>query len=310
MSRRNLYNRVERDAQIRRDRAHAHLSRVRSRGARGTRRNFRIADQPSRRLLAAALIGGLCAGVLWGDRLLALGLSDDAAVVDTIAVRGAHHLSAEQVAIATGVAPGSALSAVEMSTVKQLLEDHDWIATASAVRFPGGAIVVEIVERMPRAAIALGTPPESYAVDATGIPFAVADSDSLMGLPVLVVGDSVAPREANARLAEAVHLAYRLPELGLALPAEISIASDGDPEGFALRFNSISPRFVLGRRDLDERLDHLARLLSRHSNVVAGAENVDLRFADQVVLRDTPTPKRAAAELGGHPILPNRRPAG
>jgi cell division septal protein FtsQ len=214
-------------------------------------------------------------------------------------VRGALHLSADEVAAATGLAPSAPLTDVDTRAVVEQLEDNDWIASADAVRMPGGAVVVGIVERTALAAIEIGTPAERYAVDATGSPFAVADREVLEGLPRLTPAESVTPREPSERLAEAVHLAYRLPKIGLTLPAEVSIAAAGDPEGFALRLGSLAPRFVLGREDLDERLDHLARLLARRPAAVAEATSVDLRFADQVVLRNAPTSKEGAAALGG-----------
>jgi len=199
---------------------------------------------------------------------------------------------------------------VDLAQVREQLEAQDWIASAKAVYLPGGTIVVEVVERTPRATIALGKPLERYAVDAAGIPFAVVAGDALTEIPVLVAIASINPREADARLAEAIRLAYRLPELGVALPTEVSIAADSDAEGFALRFASIAPRFVLGRGDPDAQLAELARLLTRHPDVITDAASVDLRFADQVVLRSEPTSKGAAAEPGGRPVPLNRRPAG
>jgi hypothetical protein len=230
--------------------------------------------------------------------------------VDVIAVRGARHLSADEVAAATGLAPGAALDDVDTRSVAEQLEDNDWIAAAEAVRMPGGAVVVGIVEREALAAIELGKPAKPYAVDATGSPFAVADRELLKGLPLLSAAEAIAPREPSPQLAAAVQLAYRLPEVGLALPVEVSIAAQDDPEGFALRFETLAPRFVLGREDLDERLDHLARLLARRPAAVAEATSVDLRFADQVVLRNTPTSKEGAVAPGGGSAPSKRGSAG
>jgi hypothetical protein len=304
-------NRLERDARLRRDRAHAHLERVRSRRSGGSRGAPRRSI--SRRAFAAALLAGLASGVLWGDALLTaagLGSGGEPPRVTAIAVRGAQHLSDREIAGASGVAPGAALAAVDTRAVEAQLEDHAWIASARAVRMPGGTVLVGVVERTALAGIELGAPLRPYAVDATGAPFAPTDRETLAGLPRLAAAGSVLPHQPSARLADAVHLAYRLPEVGLALPAEVSIAAEDDPEGFALRFASLAPRFVLGREDLNERLEQLARLLARRPDAVAQASSVDLRFADQVVLRTEPTPGGAASALGGRSAPFNRRPAG
>jgi cell division septal protein FtsQ len=308
MIRRDGYHRVERDARVRSTRAQAHLERVRSRRAGGASAR-RSAPSTPRRRRAAALGVGAILGLLWGDALLAAA-AGGATGVDVIAVRGARHLSADEVAAATGLAPGAALDDVDTRSVAEQLEDNDWIAAAEAVRMPGGAVVVGIVEREALAAIELGKPAKPYAVDATGSPFAVADRELLKGLPLLSAAEAIAPREPSPQLAAAVQLAYRLPEVGLALPVEVSIAAQDDPEGFALRFETLAPRFVLGREDLDERLDHLARLLARRPAAVAEATSVDLRFADQVVLRNTPTSKEGAVAPGGGSAPSKRGSAG
>jgi hypothetical protein len=311
MTPRQRFSRIERDAQLRRTRANAHLERVRSRRSAGS--GSAPWEGVPRRALAIALLAGFAAGALWGEALLAgtgRGPGGAPPSVDAIAVRGAQHLSSREIAGASGVAPGAALARVDPRAVEAQLEDHSWIASARVARMPGGTLLVGVVERTALAGIELGAPPRPYAVDATGAPFAAADRETLAGLPRLAAAGSVRPHQPSARLADAVQLAYRLPEIGLALPAEVSIAAEGDPEGFALRFAALAPRFVLGREDLNERLDQLAELLARRSDTVAQAASVDLRFADQVVLRTEPTPGGAASALGGRPAPLNRGPAG
>jgi hypothetical protein len=56
---------------------------------------------------------------------------------------------------------------------------------------------------------------------------------------------------------------------------------------------------VLGHGELDERLDALARLVSARPDVVATATSIDLRFADQVVLRGAPAQEGSANQASG-----------
>jgi len=116
---------------------------------------------------------------------------------------------------------------------------------------------------------------------------------------IVAFRDDVRPREPNPQLATAARLAQRLPELGLALPREVTIAPEDDPRGYGLRLFALDARVVLGRSDLDARLDALARLLAARPDVVAGASIIDLRFADQVVLRSASARDGSAHQADG-----------
>jgi len=294
--------RMERDARRRRARAEAHLARVRQRregGQRSAAAPTAVRPRPAL-ILGGALLFGLFLGE--GTLLAAADGLGASGAVETIAVRGAGRLTPSDVAEATGVGRGAHLALVDSRAVAEQLEDHDWIAEARAMRLPGGSLVVDVVERAPLASIEVGSPPAPFAVDATGAPFAPLGGDELEGLPRLVPAGSVTPREPSLRLAEAVRLAHRLPDLGLALPAEVTIAAEDDPEGLTFRLAALPARFVLGHDDLDARLEDLVHLLASNPKSVAEAEWVDLRFADQVVLRRKSTsqgPTQAAAARGG-----------
>jgi len=92
----------------------------------------------------------------------------------------------------------------------------------------------------------------------------------------------------------------------------VQVSAQDDPEGFALQLADPRARVVLGREDLDARLDDLAQLLSARPDAVAAAEQIDLRFADQAVLRDGPAREGwATTAVGrGRGTPPNGRPAG
>ncbi len=117
---------------------------------------------------------------------------------------------------------------------------------------------------------------------------------------------------ADERLARAIELAYRLPEFNLPLPSELFISDEADPTGFAFRLPSLRPLIVLGHEHLDARLASLARLLKSELEEVENSETLDLRFADQAVLRGAPPPKGAdqAATARGHATSSRARPTG
>jgi cell division protein FtsQ len=277
-------DRLERDARARRARGHAHLSRLRQRGRvvhEGA--GFRLPRRVRLAALACAALLGSCAG----QAFIALG---GGGAVDAIAVRGASRLSPREIARATGIPRGARLSEVETEAVVAALEAHDWIASARALRWPGGRVVVEVVEREPLAALAVGE--RRFAIDASGAAFTELRPGQEDALPRLVAEQAPQPGAADPLRAEAAGLAARLPELGLAAPDEVRVAAPGDPEGVSLRLPGLAGVVVLGTESLESRLRDLARLLEQRRDEASRAARIDLRFADQAVLRS------AAAQEG------------
>jgi cell division protein FtsQ len=283
---------VELAARARRRRALAHLERVRDQREASN-------NPPPHRLralvLALSFAGGAWVGSAW--------LAD--ATLETVSVRGARHLSAQAIAAISGVAPGAPLAALDRDSVAARLTENAWIEQARVLALPSGRLLLTVVEREPVAVLAGEEP---WAVDAAGSPFAPAPSVGLEALPRLVATHTTAPGE----LAQAVALARRLPELGLATPLEVGIAAPNDPEGLSLRLPGLAPRVVLGRENLDAKLASLTRVLEAKLPELASATRLDLRFRDQAVLDVMPPPKgtaQAAASRGG--AMPsNGRPTG
>jgi cell division septal protein FtsQ len=283
---RSCATRAERKAEARRARALSHLQRVRGQLPSRTPRNALFAAAAALSLAAGATSGvSLARGAGWFGR---------DAQLESISVRGASHLAAADVAVATGVSRNAALSVVEPVSVAKRLEDNAWIAEANALRLPTGTLLVDVTEMVPVALVDAGTPARTWVVDAGGTPFAVAEERHEAELPRIVTAGAVAPNEPNEEVARAVRLAHALPRFGLMQPVEISVAAEGDPEGFALRLAGLATRIVLGREDLDAKLQKLARLLASDVPEIGDVRELDLRFADQAVLRNEPSPEGAA----------------
>ncbi len=296
--------RVERTTAARRERAQEHLNRVRREG-----------PAPHRTQLwgVAAALAAIGVGGALGSSWVGVGaaLSESGGRLDAIYVRGASQLSGQEVAEATGLAPGAAWTSVDPAAAALHLSSHPWITSARAVRATPTTLVIRIEERVPRAVTA-DADGRLLFVDASGTAFAPAVGERANSLPRLVPVGAVVRDQADHALAEAVDLSQRVLAHGLALPAEVALAADGDPEGYVLRLAGRSARVVLGRDDLDARLARLAQLLASNVSEIVAAATVDLRFADQAVLRETrsPTGEAQAAAKRRDATPSNRRPSG
>jgi cell division septal protein FtsQ len=268
-------------------------------------------------VLAASFAAGLGGGSSVAEAT-ASWLAGEAPRLEAIAVRGAGQLSSAEIAAATGVPRGVDLRLVDAPAVAERLSRHPWIASARAVELPEGRLLVDVVERRAVATVSAPGSASVFAVDANGTPFApVGDGKApkaprsepqaseggppqnpAAGLPRLVQSAPVSLGEADPALAEAVDFARRLAALGLPRPFEIGVSAPDDPIGYWLRLEGYPPQVILGRDDLDARLGALARVLEVAPPDAAGAATLDLRFADQVVLRGTPSGKPEAIATG------------
>jgi hypothetical protein len=266
-------------------------------------------------VVPTAVVASLTIGALFGSPLVAAGRSwigGETLRLEAISVRGTEHLSLAEIAESTGLPPGAEWASIDPSEIEARLIEHPWIADASAVRLPTGRLLVHVTEYSPRALVALGKPAQDFVVNLQGMPFAPADDRVPSGLPHLIPSGAVERNVADERMARAIELAYRLPEFNLPLPSELFISDEADPMGFGFRLPNLKPRIVLGHDHFDERLASLSRLLKTGLEEVEGSETLDLRFADQAVLRGAPSPKGAkqAATTRGHAASSKARPTG
>ena len=282
-------DRTEQEAQRRRARANQHLDRLRNRRGETTRAT-RVLPVPRGAWMLGALGLALMIGAWVGDDALAMGGAGWR--VSAVEVQGATHLSGAEIARAADIAVGDGYAAADPRRLAGSLRQNAWIAEASAARLPGGTVVLRVREREPLAVIeGRGGP---LGIDAEGRPFAVLDARDAKDLPRLRCENTPLPGEPDPRIAEAIRVARSFPSRGLALPREIALGSEADPEGLVLRLPGMEARFVMGAKDLDARVGMLAELLAKRPAEVAEAASVDLRFLGQAVLSGKTDPKGSA----------------
>ncbi len=297
---------AERLAQARRQRARAHLERVRRRSQRPS--------GPRRGVLAALAALAVAAGFAVGVRgvLAAARFAELTGIpVRTIGVQGAVTLTASQVARASGVAPGTPMVELDLLAIEERLRSQPWILEANALPLPPDRLLLSVREREPVAVVVLEGGVSAHVVDADGLPFAPARPAEISSLPHLIGGAGVEPGRASEALAAAVRASRALAPLGLPAAAELRIADPADPEGLTLRLRGHEARILLGAGDPTPKLRRLARLFAADLPEVERAAFIDLRFADLAVLRSAPSPKgRAKATVPrGRAAPPTHGPA-
>jgi hypothetical protein len=201
-------------------------------------------------------------------------------LVRRLEVEGARRL--DPAALAAAVLPDDAPDPVTTDEIAARLEAHPWIASVVVARLAPDAVVARIVEHEPAAvAQVLGETP--VLVDAGGIAFADALGAAWSVLPQLVVAEPPARDRRDPVLAQGVALAHRVAAAGF---DGIEIALDGeDPNAVpALRLAGVPARIVLGAGDPTPKLARLVQTLAAHPSA-HDAREIDLRFAEQVVIR-------------------------
>lgn len=269
------WTRNESEAEIRRARAQAHLAKRRGNGSG----NGPVRVRRGPYAAVAGLAGVL--GLLFGGPLAEALLGMSGQPVERVAIRGAKSLAAAEVARRSGIAADADLGEIDPEQVQRALETEPWILHARALALPGGTVVLDVHERTPAGLTTIDD--TDYAVDRAGVPFVVVNAEDHAGLP-RVQAEGAAPEQAEARLARAIALAERLPAYGISGRATIHVAADDDPEGFALALPGVPARIRLGEEP-ETRLAPLAELVAERPDAVAMASDIDLRFANQVVLR-------------------------
>lgn len=271
-----------------------------------------------RRLAPGAALAACALGAALAGPLLRAGVAarPELFAVRELAVVGVKQLAPGEVARAAGLGAGSSI--VGLDELGARLARHPWIAGVRAARVSPDTVVVRIVERVPAAIWVRGTGPDgaddALLVDAAGAAFAAAGGFDLPRLR-LDAPDAVACPPAGGcapdpRLAAGVALARAVEQAGFARPEiELPSGAADTPDGLppralpVLRLAGVTPRVLLGHGDLETQLERLTRVLA---DVPASraADEIDLRFAGQVVLRPPPAEPAGAGEMPAEGVLP------
>jgi hypothetical protein len=237
-------------------------------------------------LLATACLGAVAA---WGGEVSDALVDLEAFRVEDIEVRGLRYLSHEAVIAQLGFTAETSVWGDKDAWIDRLLA-HPLVKEAEVTRRPPDGLLLVVTERTP---IALAPTPTLEPIDADGYRLPLDPAEYRLDLPVIHTrrmppqGSRLVPEDVRRLAAEVEHLMASDTSF---LQLVSSVAWDGRGAVVA-RWTEPPVSFLLPPRApparLREGLGALADAIAKWPDSVPAA--IDLRFADQVVVRRTPS---------------------
>ncbi len=235
-------------------------------------------------LLATVLLG---AAWTWGGRVPEALSVMEAFRVTEVEIRGVRYLTRSDVLEAIRVGPDTSVWG-DLDSWAEALRAHPLVRTVEVERRIPNALVITIGERVP---VALVSTPTVVPVDEEGILLPLDPAEHRLDLPLVDVGRAPAagsrllPGQARELVAEVA----RLMSIDTAFLQMVSEVRWGERRTIVARWIEPDVEFLLplgvSQDRLREALNALAHAASNTSGEVP--EVIDLRFADQVVVRRT-----------------------
>lgn len=235
-------------------------------------------------LLATVLLG---AAWTWGGRVPEALSVMEAFRVTEVEIRGVRYLTRSDVLEAIRVGPETSVWG-DLDSWAEALRAHPLVRTVEVERRIPNALVITIGERVP---VALVWTPTVVPVDEEGILLPLDPAEHRLDLPLVDVGRAPAagsrllPGQARELVAEVA----RLMSIDTAFLQMVSEVRWGERRTIVARWIEPDVEFLLplgvSQDRLREALNALAHAASNTSGEVP--EVIDLRFADQVVVRRT-----------------------
>jgi hypothetical protein len=234
--------------------------------------------------MATAAFG---AAMAWGDRLPAAFVDLEMFRIEDVQVRGLRYLEEAEVVALLDLEPGTSVW-TDKATWHDRIAAHPLVKTVRVGRRLPDGLLISVTERTP---IALGPTPTLEPMDAEGRRLPLDPAAYRLDLPVIHTtrrpprGSRHFPAEVRRLAAEVEHLMAADTSF-LQLVSSVSSTRGG---GVAVRWTEPDVEFLLpphaSPARLREGLSALADAAAREREGMPDA--IDLRFADQVVVRRT-----------------------
>lgn len=224
-----------------------------------------------------AVSAGIAFGTAWAIR-------SPRFTVTSVEVAGQHRMSREDVVAAAGIPPGVNLFAFDPRDVEARLEALPLIRRAEVIRSLPNRVSVTIEERRPFTMVNAG---RLHWIDEEGVDLGFESRAVALGAPVLSgLGPDDLGGRPSGRVAVGISLLRRLLRARSALLGQISEIDVSRAEGPVL-YTVDGVEVRLGKEDWEARLGRLQGVLAQLSASGESVTSIDLRFRDQVVLKDS-----------------------
>jgi cell division protein FtsQ len=190
---------------------------------------------------------------------------------DDIRVTGLVHQEPEMLLTALGIRPGGSLIGFDTANAKALLENLDWVSTATVQRSFPNQLEISVVERVPFAVWQRAG--SYYVIDRSGSAMSNVAPGKLPALP-LVTGEG-----AQFEVAELVNQLEVSPDLSSNMSGAARV---GQRRWNLYLDNGIT--ILLPEKNVTEALARLAALESSQHLLSKGVKSVDLRFSGRVIV--------------------------
>jgi cell division protein FtsQ len=206
-----------------------------------------------------------------------------------IVVDGARFLPVQQIFTLAAVPPASELYAIDLYAVRSRLLTQPFVKSAVLNRQYPGTLHVELVERVPIAAVNAG---QLWYVDEEGTILPYLQAPVRLDLPVISGCGSLqalhpGERAGNQLLSEAIVLLQTAQAIDSSMYHFLSEVNMNDGKDIILYSTDVGVPIIFGRGDAAKKLVRLQAFWGEFvkTNNAARLRYVDLRFDDQVVVK-------------------------
>lgn len=230
------------------------------------------------------LVGG-CSGLFVLAREIGP-LTREWFLVRSVSVNGLHHVTRKEVIGRLALKPDTALYSINPTWLADRVKTHPWIKDATVVLKPLHEIHIDIVEREP--AVVVRTVAENLLTDADGVLLAHLGSSDDPTLPMLSGVD-------GRRLAQGKAEDRRPVQVGAALARMVAQTTGGRPDINVGNLNNLvvvvqGVTFQFSESSMDQQWSRFLKMRPVLRDVAfdgegARANEIDLRFADRVIVR-------------------------
>ena len=207
-------------------------------------------------------------------------------LVRSVSVNGLHHVTRKEVIGRLALKPDTALYSINPTWLADRVKTHPWIKDATVVLKPLHEIHIDIVEREP--AVVVRTVAENLLTDAEGVLLAHLGSSDDPTLPMLSGVD-------GRRLAQGKAEDRRPVQVGAALARMVGQTTGGRPDINVGNLNNLvvvvqGVTFQFSESSMDQQWSRFLKMRPALRDVAfdgegARANEIDLRFADRVIVR-------------------------